>query len=194
MKSPKLSTNPHYPRLLVGNMGKAPSPPTTGLDADQLVCTYQAGIWRYLRSLGCDASQADDLTQETFLAVLQAQFDHFSETSTRAYLKRIAFNAFISLKRRSGKVVAVGDLEKIDRAWDELVHDDSGEELIEALQGCLQTLTERARWALQMRFRDKFSRTEIACKLEITEHGAKNLMQRAKKQLRECVEAKTKND
>jgi RNA polymerase sigma-70 factor (ECF subfamily) len=31
---------------------------------------------------------------------------------------------------------------------------------------------------------------EIARSLEITEHGAKNLMQRAKKQLRQCVEGK----
>lgn len=175
-------------------MGKAPSPPTTSLDAEQLVRTYQAGIWRYLRSLGCDASQADDLTQETFLSVLQHQFDQYSESSTRAYLKKIAFNAFISVKRRSSKVVAVEDIEAIDQAWEEMVNDESGEELVEALQRCLQKLTERARWALEMRFRDKMTRTEIASKLDITEHGAKNLMQRAKKQLRECVETKTKHD
>jgi RNA polymerase sigma-70 factor (ECF subfamily) len=41
-----------------------------------------------------------------------------------------------------------------------------------------------------MRFRDDSSRDEIATALEITEHGAKNLMQRAKQQLRECIERK----
>ena len=50
--------------------------------------------------------------------------------------------------------------------------------------------SERARWALEMRFRDKLPRLEIAGHLKITEHGAKNLMQRAKKQLRECIEGK----
>jgi RNA polymerase sigma-70 factor (ECF subfamily) len=42
-----------------------------------------------------------------------------------------------------------------------------------------------------MRFRDRFSRAEIASALAISESGAKNLMQRAKKQLRTCVEGKT---
>jgi RNA polymerase sigma-70 factor (ECF subfamily) len=43
-----------------------------------------------------------------------------------------------------------------------------------------------------MRFREQRSRDEIAATLEITEHGAKNLMQRAKQQLRACVEARMK--
>jgi RNA polymerase sigma-70 factor (ECF subfamily) len=41
-----------------------------------------------------------------------------------------------------------------------------------------------------MRFRDRLPRVEIAAELKITEHGAKNLMQRAKKQLRGCIERK----
>ena len=44
-----------------------------------------------------------------------------------------------------------------------------------------------------MRFGDKASRASIAADLEITEHGAKNLMQRAKKRLRECMESKLKS-
>jgi RNA polymerase sigma-70 factor, ECF subfamily len=54
-------------------------------------------------------------------------------------------------------------------------------------------LSDRARKALDMRFRDQQSREHIAAMLEISEHGAKNLMQRAKQQLRVCVEKKLKN-
>jgi len=43
---------------------------------------------------------------------------------------------------------------------------------------------------LEMRFREQQTRIMIADFLDITEHGAKNLMQRAKKQLRDCVENK----
>src|SRR4029453_2084719 len=49
-----------------------------------------------------------------------------------------------------------------------------------------------ARMALEMRFRDNSSRDAIAAALEITDHGAKNLMQRAKHQLRECIQKKMK--
>lgn len=156
-----------------------------------LIERFQTGIWRYLRSLGCESSLADDLVQDTFVNVLQKPFEHYNDAATGSYLRKVALNLFISFKRREGKVVATDNIEAISDAWQAWVSDESGDELVTALNECLQELTERARWALQMRFRDKLARVEIADQLKITEHGAKNLMQRAKKQLRDCVERKT---
>jgi RNA polymerase sigma-70 factor (ECF subfamily) len=51
-------------------------------------------------------------------------------------------------------------------------------------------LTERAQLALRMRFAEDASRVEIGQALGISDHGARNLMQRAKQQLRQCVEEK----
>jgi RNA polymerase sigma-70 factor (ECF subfamily) len=156
----------------------------------ELIEKYQTGIWRYLRALGCDPAQADDLTQETFLAVLQRPFHHYGSAATAAYLRKVAHNHFVSAQRRAGKVVAVENVEEFDKTWEKWSGTDDGEALLEALRECLQRLTDRARMALEMRFRDRESRANIAAALEITEHGAKNLMQRAKKQLRKCVEGK----
>jgi RNA polymerase sigma-70 factor (ECF subfamily) len=160
--------------------------------AEQLIVEHQAGVWRYVRALGCDAAEADDLTQETFLAVLQRPFNHYNSAATAAYLRRVAYNRFISARRRSGRVVLMEQIEQIDGSWTRLASDDQGEALLDALRGCLDHLTERARWALEMRFRDGLSRQQIAAALGLTEHGAKNLMQRAKKQLRICIEGKLK--
>jgi RNA polymerase sigma-70 factor (ECF subfamily) len=88
-------------------------------------------------------------------------------------------------------VVAVEDIEQVEATWLRWVGQDDGEELLAKLKECLAQLTERARWALEMRFRDRLARLEIAEHLGITEHGAKNLMQRAKQQLRTCIDAKT---
>jgi RNA polymerase sigma-70 factor (ECF subfamily) len=41
-----------------------------------------------------------------------------------------------------------------------------------------------------MRFEDQASRERIAAELQITENGVKNLQQRAKAQLRQCLEEK----
>ena len=41
-----------------------------------------------------------------------------------------------------------------------------------------------------MRFAEEASRVDIGEALSITDHGARNLMQRAKQQLRRCVEEK----
>ena len=42
------------------------SEPPDPLSPEELIQKYQNGIWRYLRVLGCEASLADDITQETF--------------------------------------------------------------------------------------------------------------------------------
>jgi len=162
----------------------------TGFDPARLIAQHQSGVWRYLRVLGCEPVLADDLTQETFLRVLEKPFDDYNRSATAAYLRRVAHNLLVSSRRRAGKVTAVEGVEALESAWRQWEGNDNAETALAALRNCLEKLTERARWALQMRFRDKLPRLEIAAALEITEHGAKNLMQRAKQQLRQCVEKK----
>jgi RNA polymerase sigma-70 factor (ECF subfamily) len=173
-------------------MTPAPTPQATGFDPVRLIETYQGGVWRYLRAMGCERALAEDLTQETFLAVLQRPFQDVNAAATSAYLRKTALNLLISHHRRSGKVRAVEDVELLDRTWTRWAGHDGGDALLDALRDCLARLSERARLALEMRFREESSRDEIATALEITEHGAKNLMQRAKQQLRECIETKIK--
>jgi RNA polymerase sigma-70 factor (ECF subfamily) len=171
-------------------MNPVPAVQATGFDPARLIQMYQAGVWRYLRALGCEASLADDLTQDTFLAVLRRPFQDVSPAATSAYLRKTALNMLISHERRARRMRAVDDIELLDRTWTRWVGEDDGEAVLDHLRDCFGRLTPRARLALEMRFRGDHSRAEIAAALEITEHGAKNLMQRAKQQLRECVENK----
>lgn len=173
-------------------METATTPDTTGFDPAQLIEKYQVGVWRYLRALGCEPALADDLTQETFLSVLQHPFTDFGPAATAAYLRKVAHNHFISSQRRVGKVIAVENIEEFDQAWEQWAGDDDGEAMVEALRECFQELTPRARLALEMRFRKRESRANIAAALGISEHGAKNLMQRAKQLLRKCIEGKVR--
>src|SRR4029453_18259937 len=73
----------------------------------RLIETYQAGVWRYLRALGRNAAQAEGLTQDKFLAVLQRRFQDINPAATAAYLRKTALNLFISQQRRAGKVTRV---------------------------------------------------------------------------------------
>jgi RNA polymerase sigma-70 factor (ECF subfamily) len=171
-------------------MDRASLPQAAGYDPVRLIETHQAGVWRYLRAMGCDPTLAEDLTQETFLAVLQRPFQEVNAAATTSYLRKTALNMLISHERRAGRVRAVENIEQLDTTWTRWVGDDDGEQVLDHLRDCLARLTPRARLALEMRFRDDHSRTEIAEVLKITEHGAKNLMQRAKQQLRDCIEAK----
>jgi RNA polymerase sigma-70 factor, ECF subfamily len=173
-------------------MRTEPSQPAAGIDPAALIQTYQVGLWRYLRALGCGTALAEDLTQETFLSVLQKPFQDMGPLATSAYLRKVAYNLFISHQRRAGKITSVERVEELDRTWTSWAGDDDGEALLDALRECLKGISDRARLALEMRFREESSRETIAGILEITEHGAKNLMQRAKQQLRDCIESKMK--
>lgn len=142
--------------------------------------------------LGCDAATADDLTQETFLRVLRRDnFVQHSDAATSSYLRRTAYNLLVSLHRKQGRVQSLMDHSGLDEVWDRWAgKDHSGDFAVDALQQCLETVTQRARIALRMRFAEHASRSDIGKALKITEHGARNLMQRAKQQLRDCVEEK----
>jgi RNA polymerase sigma-70 factor, ECF subfamily len=162
------------------------------IDLVSLVTLHQTGVWRYLRALGCDASLADDLTQDTFLEVMRRPFVQYNERATAAYLRRVAHNFFISRRRRDGRMTVTEHAEDLESSWMRWAGFDAGERYIEALSMCFEHLTERAKLALRLRFAEDSSRQSIAETLGISEHGAKNLMQRAKTQLRECVEKKIK--
>jgi len=178
--------------LSPGQSDARPTDQGTELGPAELIARHQNGVWRYLRMLGCDSSTADDLTQETFLRVLRREsFIQHSDAATSSYLRRTAYNLLVSLHRKQGRVQTVVEPAMLDEVWDRWAGKDlSGDMGIEALKTCLSALTERAQTALRMRFAEQASRVEIGEALSITDHGARNLMQRAKQQLRDCVETR----
>ena len=175
------------------SLGEQMSPgEATELGPEELIARHQHGVWRYLRMLGCDTSTADDLTQETFLRVLRRDnFVQHSDAATASYLRRTAYNLLVSMHRKQDKVQTVVEQALLDEVWDRWAGKDlSGDLAIDALRNCFSKLSGRAQQALRMRFADETCRVQIGKTLGITDHGARNLMQRAKQQLRQCVEEK----
>jgi RNA polymerase sigma-70 factor (ECF subfamily) len=155
---------------------------------EELVQVHQAGVWRYLRFLGCDESQADDLTQETFLSVHRSPFEPRAPEATSAYLRTVARHLFLMALRRRNRQPAVEDLELADEVFVAFHRDDSGEAYLDALRECLEGIQGRARESIDLHYRDGRSRAEIASRLEMTEDGVKSLLRRTREALRRCVE------
>ncbi|HEV3024964.1 MAG TPA: sigma-70 family RNA polymerase sigma factor [Pirellulales bacterium] len=158
-------------------------------DLAGLVRTHQAGIWRYLRFLGADETQADDLTQDVFLAVLGKPFVEHSATATSAYLRTVARNLFLMSARRRRRQPTIEQLDLADEVWERLSGDD-GEAALAALRDCVESLEGRARQAVEMFYRQNRSRADIARELEMSEDGVKSLLRRTREVLRKCVEGK----
>jgi RNA polymerase sigma-70 factor (ECF subfamily) len=130
------------------------------------------------------------LTQETFLAVLQRPFEDYDTASTAAYLRRVARNIYVTHLRRADEVRLMANLDAIDTQWTRWAASDNGDALLAALRDCLEQLGARPQKAFAMRFAEKKSRAEIAAALGLSKDGAKNLMQRAKGVLRNCIQNK----
>jgi RNA polymerase sigma-70 factor (ECF subfamily) len=161
------------------------------LDPESLIQHYQSSVWRYLRAMGCEQSLADDLTQETFIAVLRRPFVQISPSATSSYLRRVAYHLLITYRRKHRRMTTTDSIDALDEQWVRWAGEEgTGGEVFEALAECFSRLTERAQTSLRMRFSEDASRERIASKLGITEHGAKNLMQRAKSQLKDCLDGK----
>jgi RNA polymerase sigma-70 factor (ECF subfamily) len=158
------------------------------VDVAELVRLHQAGIWRYLRFLGCEPSLADDLTQETFLTVHRAPFEQRSPQATCCYLRTVARNLFLGVMRRSRREPPVEDLDRADEVWRQFAADDGGESYLEALRECVNLLDGRARAAIELRYQDDRSRSEIGATLDLGEEGVKALLRRTRDVLRRCVE------
>jgi RNA polymerase sigma-70 factor (ECF subfamily) len=68
---------------------------------EELFDRYRAPIWTFFKRRTWQPGEADELTQETFLAVLQAAARYRPQAAFRSYLFAIAFNQLLAWRRRA---------------------------------------------------------------------------------------------
>ncbi len=163
----------------------------TQVDLASLVHKHQANVWRYLRFLGATAADADDLTQETFLAVIRSSFQQRSDEQTASYLRTIARNQLLQARRREGREINTVELTAAEQVWATAPDMDS---YLTALGNCLKKLDRRATTAINRFYQDKQSRTEIAAELDMKPEGIKTLLRRTREILRTCIEKNPTNN
>jgi RNA polymerase sigma-70 factor (ECF subfamily) len=155
---------------------------------EQIIHAHQRDVWRFLVALGCEANEADDLTQETFLQVLR-KFEYQGERETAAFLRLTAKNLFISTIRKRRRAALVPNLDDADVQW-EAYASTPEDDRIAMIRECMQTLAERARHALTQRYEQGLSREEMAKRLGMEPSSVRSLLERTRQRLRECVERK----
>jgi RNA polymerase sigma-70 factor, ECF subfamily len=160
------------------------------LDLETLVREHHAGVWRFLRLIGCTREQADDLTQETFLVVIRKGFEDIDPAATAVFLRKTARFEFLHARRnlRTRREVDLDAAESV--AGDRLA--DGGDAYVAALKRCIEELRGKARDAVNAIYRDQKTPAEAARKLGMKENGLKTLLQRSRGVLKSCIERKTK--
>lgn len=167
-------------------------PPTADLAA--LVAEHQATVWRYLRFLGASPADAEDLTQETFLAVARATFDQRSPAETAAYLRTVARHQLLMSRRKQSRQVSTVELDAADAVWNATVGSGGMDAYLDALGDCVEQLDGRARQAIDQFYAERRGRDEIAQNLQMKPEGVKTLLRRTRDILKQCVERRLKNE
>lgn len=155
---------------------------------EELVRRHQRGLWRHLRFLGAPPGLADDLTQETFLALLRRPPEDRGDDALGAWLRGTARNLFRSSGRAPRPGVVLADEQRIEDAWVALESHDRGDARRAALDACLQRLDGRARHALELRYSKGASREQMGRELGVSPEGVKTLLRRIRDELRRCIE------
>jgi RNA polymerase sigma-70 factor, ECF subfamily len=167
------------------------APPAGPFNLTRLVEQHQAGVWRYVRFLGAERTEADDITQETFLAIARAAFVERDERQTAGYLRVVARNQLLALRRKQRREISTVELEAAESVWAAAAGPDGSlAAYLDALRECVGGLEGRSRQAIDLHYREGASREAIAAALDMTSDGVKTLLRRTRQLLRECIERK----
>ena len=173
-----------------------PDPPLLGVrntalaetvDLERLMTTHQADVWWYLRLLGCEPNEADDLAQETFVEVLGSHFVWQGDAAALGFLRTIARRRYARRREANNTAIDIADLDDADQTWESLNEGAARDEQLDALGHCLEALDERSRRALELQFHEGLERAAIAKALNVRELNIKAILQRAKAALRDCL-------
>ncbi|MEL6195923.1 MAG: RNA polymerase sigma factor [Myxococcota bacterium] len=163
-----------------------------------LLLEHQDAVYRYCRSITRSDEAAEDVFQETFLAVLRSA-EPSAVTSPRAWLYTIArHRAFRLGRRRAGEPEHFEPLAELGAAagWGD---EDSPEcsavasQTRQTLSVALDTLSEDDREVLILRDLEELSVRETASVLEISEAAVRTRLHRARLRLMKQLKKETRD-
>ncbi len=152
-----------------------------------LVLRWQQPVFAFLWHLLRSHEEAEDLTQDVFLKVLDQAPRYRPEGKFRSWLLRIAANRARSLLRRRKILRWVSfdpDVHDRSRGEDDASRQLERDETALRVQEAIRRLPQRQREAVVLRRYQDLSYEEIAVALDVTAAAVESLLQRAAANLR----------
>ncbi len=158
-------------------------PASAGASFGELVDLHWSTVYRLLYRLTGNTHDTEDLTQETFLRAMKRIASLRPDSNLRAWLLRIASNAFFDVHRKR-RTLKVQELEAEPPDVRESAESPiETAELRELLAAAIADLPEKARVVFLLRAREGLSFREIAEIVETSEETARWHMLQARKML-----------
>jgi RNA polymerase sigma-70 factor, ECF subfamily len=159
------------------------------VDLREIVIEHRAQIFRLARSLTRSNADAEDLAQSAFLRALQRGPLACTPDQAKWYVLRIVHNLAIDQARADGRVTiepwaSLPDLPALDLLPDELVANADDDPVPRA---AFEELAPQHREVLRLRFLEELGYDDVAARLNVTEHAARQRVYRAMQALRSAA-------
>lgn len=155
----------------------------------QLVMFYNEALYRWVARLTGNSHAAEDLVQDTFVRAYQAITRLRPDTNLKAWLFRIAHNAYANwVRNRKGRNSTLPDEVLDTQAGPEELAQEN--ETSQKLQQAIDKLPEEWKAALLLRIEEDMAFREMAVALGTTEETARWRVYKARQKLMETLEIK----
>ena len=162
-------------------------PRVGGLAPAALVDQHWASVYRLTYHLCGNVHDAQDLAQETFLKAMAAAGSFKAGSNLRAWLLRIASNAFLDMRRRR-KTARARPMEAEPAVT--MVDGVEQSELMRHLAGAIGQLEDVQRTVFLLRTEEDLSFREIAEVIKTSEETARWHMMQARRKLMKELDGK----
>lgn len=162
-----------------------------------LIREHHRPLRAFSASLMLSPHDADDVAQESFLRALE-RLDQLNDvTALSGFLRGIARNVVRERRRKSareenaftrlaGERFESGDSTEAAERHQRI----SDPETLQALQSCLDRLSERARDMLTLRYTDELNSDQIGERVELNGAAVRSAMRRARTALLDCLRSR----
>lgn len=158
-----------------------------GEAASQLVERHWEPIFRYLFRLSRNRHDAEDIVQQTFLKVFERLDQYVAHTNFRAWLYRVATNAFLDERRPAAfRVEETPDAATAAPACAPASVAE-GRELAQAVEREIMGLPEELRVVVTLRVNEELSHREIAGILKCREGTVRWRFHEARRRLLDAL-------
>ncbi len=158
-----------------------------------LVEIYQQTVYGFLRARVIEPADAEDLTQEVFLRLYLGREKLSRAKAVGSWLVGIARNVLREHVKKHHRRREVAwtelclELDDLVREHHHVEHD-----ALNHLPGCLESLGQSARQAIDLRYSSSLKWSQVGERLKRSEGAVKLLVHRARQALKHCLDRKMK--
>jgi RNA polymerase sigma-70 factor (ECF subfamily) len=152
------------------------------------------GLLAFIHGLVRDLDAADEILQEVWIRLAEAEEKGVQIQATDKWCRGVAKNLILHHFRQKRTAKVVADSRLVDLAEQAFDEHDSAEMVWSArrswLFGCIETLPEKSRELLQLRYVGGLRVTQISDRLQRSEDAIMKALSRLRQLLAECVRSR----